>query len=76
MRWNHSTQARGLLEAGDVDEALGAASAIGDDRLQKQAKGRVTPETFTHGTAAQRTHWFKRGLEKGEVAACDTFKSL
>jgi predicted metalloprotease len=73
--WAHSTQARGLLEAGDVDEALGAASAIGDDRLQKQGKGRVTPETFTHGTAAQRARWFKTGLERGEVDSCDTFKA-
>ena len=70
---NHADRARGILEAGDVDEALRAASAIGDDRLQKQARGYVTPDSFTHGSSAQRAAWFRRGLEKGAVSACDTF---
>jgi uncharacterized protein len=73
--WAHSTRSRNLLEEGDVDEALRAASAIGDDRLQKKAKGVVTPETFTHGSAEQRARWFRTGLEKGEVDACDTLKA-
>lgn len=71
--WAHSTEARGLLEPGDVDEALRAAAAVGDDRLQREATGRVTPDSFTHGTAAQRARWFNRGLERGTIAACDTF---
>jgi len=73
--WAHSTQKRDLLEAGDIDEALGAAAAIGDDRLQKQGRGRVTPETFTHGTSAQRSRWFKKGYETGSFEACDTFST-
>lgn len=73
--WAQSTQSRNLLDPGDIDEALAAASAIGDDRLQKQATGRVTPETFTHGSAEQRSRWFKTGYEKGDVDACDTFKA-
>lgn len=71
--WAHSTRSRGLLDPGDVDEALRAASSVGDDRLQRQARGRVTPETFTHGTAAQRAHWFRVGLDSGNVDACHTF---
>ena len=70
---NRADRARQILEAGDVDEALTAASAIGDDRLQRQAQGRVTPDSFTHGTSAQRMHWFKQGLESGAVDHCDTF---
>ena len=62
-----------IIEAGDVDEALTAASAIGDDRLQSQARGHVTPDSFTHGTSAQRVHWFKQGLESGSIDRCDTF---
>jgi predicted metalloprotease len=73
--WAHSTESRGILEAGDIDEALYAASAIGDDRLQKAATGTVTPETFTHGTAEQRARWFRTGYEKGDIDACDTFKA-
>lgn len=65
-------RSRSLLEQGDVEEALRAATAIGDDTLQKQAPGRVVPESFTHGSAEQRLRWFRRGLERGEVAACDT----
>jgi predicted metalloprotease len=71
--WAHSTQARGILEPGDVDEAIRAAAAIGDDRLQRSATGTVTPETFTHGTSEQRARWFRKGYEKGDIAACDTF---
>jgi uncharacterized protein len=62
-----------LMEAGDVEEGLRAAQAIGDDTLQRKAQGRVVPEAFTHGSAAQRTQWLKRGLESGDPAACDTF---
>jgi len=71
--WAHSTQKRELLEHGDIDEALGAAAAIGDDRLQRQSTGTVNPETFTHGSSQQRTHWFRRGLTQGNIDACDTF---
>jgi predicted metalloprotease len=71
--WAHGTERRDLLEAGDVDEALNAASKIGDDALQKQASGTVRPESFTHGTSAQRRRWFQRGLSAGQPSACDTF---
>ena len=70
---HHADKTRHILEDGDVDEALGAATAIGDDRLQKQAQGRVVPESFTHGSSAQRVRWFQRGFESGEVRQCDTF---
>jgi len=69
----HADRAHHLLEEGDVEEALAAASAIGDDRLQRQAQGRVVPESFTHGTSAQRVRWFQRGFESGDVRRCDTF---
>ncbi len=71
----HANQTRHILEAGDMEEALNAASQIGDDTLQKKARGTVVPETFTHGTSAQRVGWFKRGFDTGQVAQCDTFKS-
>ena len=71
--WAHSTAQRNLLEGGDVDEALGAAAAVGDDRLQKQATGTVNPDTFTHGTSEQRTHWFRQGMTDGTIAGCNTF---
>ena len=71
--WGHSAAARDKLEAGDLDEALTAANAIGDDRLQKQAGREVDPETFTHGTSEQRKKWFKRGFDTGRLDACDTF---
>ncbi len=75
---NQADKARQILEGGDVEEALNAASMIGDDRLQKQARGYVTPDSFTHGSSEQRVRWFKKGLEAGNVNTCDTFgaKSL
>ena len=63
------------LSAGDIEEGLAAASAIGDDRLQKQMQGRVVPESFTHGSSEQRSRWFKRGLESGNPGDCDTFSA-
>jgi predicted metalloprotease len=72
---NHAHRARDILEAGDVEEGLRAAAAIGDDRLQKQARGYVTPDSFTHGSSQQRVRWFRRGLEEGELSACDTFSA-
>src|SRR5690349_22624007 len=71
--WASSTQQRGLLEKGDVESALGAAAAVGDDRLQKMSTGHVSPESFTHGTSEQRMHWFTAGLKGGTIAACNTF---
>ncbi len=71
--WARSTDQRHLLEAGDVEQAMTAAASVGDDRLQKQATGRVTPETWTHGSSAERTKWFTQGFTTGSVAACDTF---
>ena len=72
--WANRADARNrILEAGDVDEALGAASAVGDDKLQQQSRGYVTPDSFTHGSSAQRARWFKRGLGGGRLEDCDTF---
>ena len=71
--WAHSTEQRQLLEAGDIEEALRAASVIGDDALQRQSQGAVRPESFTHGSSEQRARWFKRGYQTGDLAACDTF---
>ena len=71
--WGHSAAQRGLLDPGDVEEALAAATAIGDDRLQKQSQGYVVPESFTHGSSAQRVRWFKRGMENGRPGDCNTF---
>jgi predicted metalloprotease len=73
--WGHSAKKRGMLENGDIDEALNAAAQIGDDRLQKMGGGDVNPETFTHGTSAQRSRWFKRGFDDGRFEACDTFSA-
>ncbi|WP_116810806.1 KPN_02809 family neutral zinc metallopeptidase [Steroidobacter cummioxidans] len=74
--WAHNAdRSRQLLEQGDIEEGLKAAAAIGDDRLQKQARGYVAPESFTHGSSEQRVRWFKRGLESGSLQACDTFAS-
>jgi predicted metalloprotease len=70
----HANQSRKILEPGDVEEALNAANAIGDDRLQKQATGQVIPDSFTHGTSQQRMRWFKRGIDSGDMQQCNTFK--
>jgi predicted metalloprotease len=72
--WAHSTAQRDLLEQGDVEEGLGAAAAVGDDRLQRMGGGRVVPESFTHGTSAQRQEWFQRGFQSGRPEDCDTFR--
>jgi hypothetical protein len=72
---HHAQRTRQILEEGDIEEALGAAAAIGDDRLQRQAQGEVVPESFTHGTSAQRVRWFQRGLVAGDVGQCDTFQA-
>ncbi|OZI45528.1 KPN_02809 family neutral zinc metallopeptidase [Bordetella genomosp. 4] len=68
-------QARNILESGDIEEGLNAATAIGDDTLQKKSQGYVVPDAFTHGTSAQRVQWFKRGLDSGDLRQCDTFSS-
>lgn len=73
--WGHSTEQRGIIDRADVDQGLRAAAAIGDDRLQKMATGRVMPDRFTHGSSAQRVEWFKKGLDTGDVRACNTFGS-
>jgi len=69
----HADRSRQVVEPGDIDEALNAASQIGDDRLQKQGRGYVTPDSFTHGTSAQRARWFRQGFATGEFGSCDTF---
>jgi predicted metalloprotease len=71
---NHAQKMKNILEPGDVEEALNAASAIGDDHLQMQSRGYVTPDSFTHGTSAQRVSWFKRGFEGGDLQNCETFR--
>jgi len=73
--WGHSAAQRNLLDPGDAEEGLRAAAAVGDDRIQKMAGRRVSPESFTHGSAAERTRWFRRGLETGSLQACDTFRA-
>lgn len=70
-----ANEARHILESGDIEEALTAASAIGDDRLQKQARGVIVPDAFTHGTSAQRMRWFRRGIDSGDMNQCNTFKA-
>lgn len=72
---NRAQRSRQILEEGDVEEALNAASQIGDDTLQSKAKGYVVPDAFTHGSSAQRVQWFKRGIQSGDIARCDTFQS-
>lgn len=72
---HHADRMRHLLEQGDIEEGLNAAAAIGDDRLQRQARGYVSPESFTHGSSAQRVRWFKRGYEEGSMSSCDTFRT-
>ena len=71
----HSQQGKGWLESGDIESALNAASQIGDDTLQRKTRGRVVPESFTHGSSAQRVGWFKRGLASGDVNQCNTFEA-
>ena len=70
---HHADRMKSILESGDIEEALNAANAIGDDRLQKEAQGRVVPDAFTHGTSAQRMYWFKKGYQTGDVRQGDTF---
>lgn len=72
---NHAEESKDVIEPGDIEEALNAASAIGDDRIQKQTQGYVVPDAFTHGSSAQRVRWFKRGYESGKLDACDTFNA-
>lgn len=75
--WTHyNEQMNNILEEGDIDEALSAANAVGDDAIQKRAQGHVVPDSFTHGTSAQRMYWFKRGFETGDIKQGDTFKEL
>jgi uncharacterized protein len=72
---HHAQKERQVLDRGDIEEGLNAASAIGDDTLQRKGRGRIVPESFTHGSSAQRVEWFKRGFDSGTVEACDTFRS-
>jgi predicted metalloprotease len=72
---HHANRTRQILEEGDIEEALNAASAIGDDRLQRMSRGYVTPDSFTHGSSGQRVRWFKRGLESGDIQDCNTFRA-
>ena len=74
--WGRNMEAQGILEGGDLEEALNTASAIGDDRLQKQSMGRVVPDSFTHGTSAQRLAWFRRGYDSGDPGQCNTFQGI
>lgn len=74
--WAHYQQNNNILDEGDIDEALTAANAIGDDKLQKEAQGQVVPDAFTHGTSAQRMKWFKKGYETGDIRAGDTFNTV
>jgi len=71
----HADRSRGLLESGDLEEALGAASAIGDDRIMRQTQGTVVPDAFTHGSSKQRVSWFRRGFESGDINRCNTFEA-
>ena len=72
---NHAQESKNIIEPGDIDEALNAASAIGDDRIQKQTQGYVVPDAFTHGSSAQRQRWFKHGYGSGKLESCDTFNA-
>jgi predicted metalloprotease len=71
--WAYQASKTGLFETGDIEKAFNAAEAVGDDRLQKRSQGYVVPDSFTHGTSAQRLHWFKRGLNSGDPNQCNTF---
>ena len=72
--WGHSTEQRDILEKGEVQQGLNAAAAVGDDRLQRMSTGRVNPDSFTHGSSAQRTEWFEKGFESGSLDSCNTFQ--
>jgi hypothetical protein len=71
--WAHATQQRGLIDTADIQSALGAAAAVGDDHIQQMSRGHVQPETFTHGSSQQRMSWFTKGLNSGAINACNTF---
>jgi predicted metalloprotease len=71
----HADRSRNIVDEGDIESALRAASSIGEDRIQKQSQGYVVPESFTHGSSEQRVRWFKRGIETGDFAQCNTFKA-
>jgi uncharacterized protein len=73
--WGHSTEQRDIIDQADIAAGLDAVAAVGDDRIQKMARGYVSPEAFTHGTSAARSEWFRRGLDTGDIAACDTFSN-
>ena len=73
---NHANRVRNIIEPGDVEEALNAASMIGDDNLQKKSRGHVVPDSFTHGSSKQRVQWFREGLSKGDINRCNTFQAL
>jgi uncharacterized protein len=73
--WGHSTEQRKIVDNADVEQGLQAAASVGDDRLQRMATGHVSPESFTHGSSAQRTEWFRKGLDSGDIGACDTFRT-
>jgi uncharacterized protein len=73
--WGSAAAAEGLLEAGDLEEGLAAAAAVGDDRIQEQATGRIDRESWTHGSSEQRTRWFRKGFDSGDPNECDTFSA-
>jgi hypothetical protein len=73
--WARSAETRGIVQPGDIESAMRAAAAVGDDRLQRQATGTVQPETWTHGSAEERVRWFRRGFSGGDPNACDTFSA-
>jgi len=73
--WAHYAQKKGVLESGDIEEALGAASAVGDDRLQRETQGYIVPDSFTHGTSEQRIRWFRKGFDTGDIRQGDTFNT-
>jgi predicted metalloprotease len=72
---HHADRSRQILEQGDIEETLNAASSIGYDRLQRQSRGYVTPDSFTRGSSAQRVRWFRRGIESGDIGECNTFRA-
>ncbi|HLT41717.1 MAG TPA: neutral zinc metallopeptidase, partial [Sphingobacteriaceae bacterium] len=73
---HHAEKMKGILESGDIEEALGAANAIGDDRLQMQSQGYVVPDAFTHGTSKQRMYWFKKGFDNGDISLGDNLDKI